>query len=107
VLQVPEGGLLAVPITRLYDRGQTVMPSKLLHQRIPQPYVAMNPADAARLGIPDSATIEISWDGSTSFVLARLDETVPENILLVPRSMGVPVLSPQVAQVRLVERAVA
>jgi len=41
--------LLAIPITRLYDRGTTVLPSKLLHQRIPQPYIVVNPADAARL----------------------------------------------------------
>lgn len=106
-VQVPEEGLLAVPITRLYDRGQTVMPSRLLHQRIPQPYVAMNPVDAGRLGILDGATIELSWGGSISFLTVRLDETVPASILLVPRSMGVPLYQPQVVEVRQVERQAA
>jgi NADH-quinone oxidoreductase subunit G len=106
-LQMPESGLLAVPITRLYDRGQTVMPSRLLHQRIPPPYVVMNPEDAARLGISDSATIEISLGGSPSFVIVRLDDAVPASTLLVPRSMGVPIYSPQAAEVRMVERALA
>jgi NADH-quinone oxidoreductase subunit G len=106
-VQVPEDALLAVPITRLYDRGQTVMPSRLLHQRIPQPYVAMNPADAGRLDILDSATIELSWGNSTAFVSVRLDEIVPANVLLVPRSMGVPIYQQQVVDVRQVERQAA
>ncbi len=104
---LPEDGLLAVPITRLYDRGQTVLPSKLLHQRIPQPYVAMHPDDAGRLDILDGATIELSWGGTTSFVTIRLDETVPASILLVPRSMGVPLYQPQAVEVRQVERQAA
>ena len=39
-------GLLAVPVTRLLDRGQTVAPSQVLSERIPQPYVVLHPVDA-------------------------------------------------------------
>lgn len=104
---MPDDGLLAVPITRLYDRGGTVMPSRLLHPRIPQPYIAINPVDANRLNVSDGATVEIGWGNQTSLVAVRLDDRVPESIVLVPRSMGVPISSPQIAQVRLVERVAA
>jgi len=106
-IQIPKLGLLAVPVTRLYDRGQTVLPSKLLHQRIPQPYLAIHPEDARRLRIPDGATVELSYQNTTSLVAIRFDERVPAGIILVPRSMGVPINSPQPAELRLVERVAA
>jgi len=106
-VSVPEGSLLAVPVTRLYDRGQTVVPSKLLHQRIPQPYVALNPMDASRLSIEAGATVEISLGNSISLVSARLDDGVPPGIVLVPRSLGTPIDGPVPAEIRLVERTTA
>jgi NADH-quinone oxidoreductase subunit G len=106
-IQIPKLGLLAVPVTRLYDRGQTVLPSKLLHQRIPQPYLAIHPEDARRLRIPDGATVELSYQNTTSLVAIRFDEKVPAGVILVPRSMGVPINSPQPAELRLVERVAA
>ncbi len=106
-VQIPKLGLLAVPVTRLYDRGQTVLPSKLLHQRIPQPYLAIHPDDASRLRIPDGATVELSYQNTTSLVAVRFDERVPVGVILVPRSMGVPINSPQPAELRLVERVAA
>jgi NADH-quinone oxidoreductase subunit G len=33
----PQGGLLAVPVTRLYDCGRTLVPTDLLHARLPEP----------------------------------------------------------------------
>jgi NADH-quinone oxidoreductase subunit G len=106
-VQIPKLGLLAVPVTRLYDRGQTVLPSKLLHQRIPQPYLAIHPDDASRLRIPDGATVELSYQNTTSLVAIRFDERVPVGVILVPRSMGVPINSPQPAELRLGERVAA
>ena len=74
-LKLPENALLAVPVTVLYDRGQTVMPSTLLHQRIPQPYVLLNPADAAgELGIANGAAVQVSLNGTSTLATARLDE---------------------------------
>jgi NADH-quinone oxidoreductase subunit G len=107
VIDIPEGMLLAVPITRLYDRGTTVMPSTLLHKRIPQPYIALNSQDAGRLGTGEGATVEIIQSNSTALSFVKLDEMVPLGVLLVPRSLGVPIDGPAPVEIRLVEREIA
>jgi len=106
-VSVPENGLLAVPVTRLYDRGQTVMPSKLLQQRIPQPFVALHPAEADRLKLAQGDMAELSLNGSSTFVLLRLDENLPAGVALVPRSLGIPISGPIPAELRAVEKAMA
>lgn len=103
----PEDGLTAVPINRLYDKGETLIHSTLLQQRIGNPFVVLNPQAAERLGIVDGATVEVNLNGETDLVLARVDERVPENIVLVPRSFGMTIHGPTPVQVRIAEQVVA
>jgi NADH-quinone oxidoreductase subunit G len=102
-----DSGLVAVPVTRLYDRGQTVLPSKLLHLRIPEPYVALNPNTAAPLGVQDGMMVQLKLGEIIFELKVQLDDTVPEKIALIPRSMGVPIFGPTLAEITLVERAKA
>ncbi|HLE13914.1 MAG TPA: NADH-quinone oxidoreductase subunit NuoG [Anaerolineales bacterium] len=107
-LQPAEGQLLAAPTTRLYDRGLTVRLTTLLHPLIPDPYVALNPATAASLGFIEGTIARLSLaDGAAVEVQVRLDESLPENILLVPRSMGVPIAGLTTASLDVVERTYA
>jgi NADH-quinone oxidoreductase subunit G len=107
VTQMAGDGLLAVPVTCLYDRGQTLMPGGLLHLRIPQPYVAINPADGKSFRIPDGATVEVRSPNSISLVMLKRDPSVPQGTLLVPRSLGVPINGPVPVDLRQVERVPA
>ena len=106
-LSMPENGLLVVPVTRQYDHGQTVMPSKLIHQRIPQPYVALHPGEAARLNLGQGDMAELILNGTASFVLVHLDEGLPAGVALVPRSLGVPISRPSPGELRAVEKVAA
>jgi hypothetical protein len=46
--------------------------------------------------------------GEKMYVLiASFDETVPEGIALVPRSLGVPVFAPTPVEIKVVEEALA
>jgi NADH-quinone oxidoreductase subunit G len=90
--------LLAVPITLLYDRGQLVYRSTLLHQRIPQPLVRLNPADAQQLGFSDGTRITIELNGNPVEAMVNLSDEVPEGIVLVPRSLGIPIDSPSIVE---------
>jgi NADH-quinone oxidoreductase subunit G len=103
-VSAPEGSLLAVPITRLYDRGRTVKPSKLLHLRIPQLYIVMNPEDATRFRIAEKDTVQMTLSGSTNLAVAHLDETLPAGFVLVPRSLGAPISGPAPVELRSTER---
>ncbi|MGE5221091.1 MAG: NADH-quinone oxidoreductase subunit NuoG [Omnitrophica WOR_2 bacterium] len=102
-----ENGLLGVPVTRLYDRAQTVLPSHMLRARIPAQYVAIHPDDAGRLGVSDGEIIQVEINGIHYPAAAHLDELVPAGILLIPRSMGFPVSGPVVVGVQVAESAVA
>jgi NADH-quinone oxidoreductase subunit G len=111
-LPASESGLLAVPITRLYDWGRTMLPSKLLHQRISKPYIAINPADAGRLELEDGIGVRLSLSGADRAslhtgdqpVLLVIDENVPAGFILVPRSMGIAVTEPVPVELHAVER---
>jgi NADH-quinone oxidoreductase subunit G len=97
-------GLVAVPVTRLYDHGQTVTPSKLLHMRIPEPYVGLNPRTGITLGVSDGETVRLRLGENRHELVVRLDETIPDNIALVPRSMGVPLFGPTRVEIKVVEQ---
>jgi anaerobic selenocysteine-containing dehydrogenase len=101
-----EGEYLAVPISILYDRGQTVLPAALLHQRIPEPYVVIHPETTAALGITDGAQIRLEIEGYEVEVTAYLDETIPGGVVLVPRSMGVPIFEQTPVKIALVQEMV-
>ncbi len=95
-------GLLAVPVTTLYDHGLTVWTSRLLRNRggnrVGRLWVALNPADAGRLGIAQGQPVQINISGSAkalpSGITVALDEGVLAGIALVPRSFGIPVQEP-------------
>jgi len=94
--------LLAVPITCLYDHGLTVWTSELLRarggNRPGQPWIALNPADAASLGISQGQPVQLSIPGPGNAIqvnpIAQLDESVPPGVILAPRSFGFSIVEP-------------
>jgi NADH-quinone oxidoreductase subunit G len=106
-IAAPLDGLLAVPVTRLYDRGQTLLPSTLLHQRIPDPFVVLSKADASELGASEGALLQVSLNGSAVIATARVDKDLPAGVVLVPRSMGIPIDGPGAVRIQVAEPAIA
>lgn len=102
-----EDTLVAVPLTRLYDRGTTVTPAKVLTPRLTPPHVGLNPEDAARLGVSDGGLVVVSLNGVTGEVHAHVSERIPTGIVFVPRSLGLPIDAPSPVGVRLAEKALA
>jgi NADH-quinone oxidoreductase subunit G len=84
---------LAVPFTRLYDRGLTVITSELLSAHIGAPVVLVHPETAKKLGA--AAGDQVDLNGFRAEV--QLDATVPASVALLPRSMGIPINAPVVA----------
>ncbi len=93
-LRPKENEWLAVPVTRLYDRGMTVYPAKLLHARIGEAFAALHPDMLKSLDLTAGEMAEISWNGTKAKVIVRQDETVPAGVVLLPRSMGLPLREP-------------
>ncbi len=81
-------GLSLVPTTVLYDRGATFVRSLLMHPRLPKPYVEINSADAAKLGVQDGDAVKVSVNGAIEEVTARVDGRAPKGVVLMPASLG-------------------
>lgn len=105
-LNLPEG-LVGVPVTVLYDRGTTLLPSELLHLRMPAPYICLHPEDAKKMKLNQGDAVEVSAGSAHVLVTVRLDDTVPVGVVLSPRSMGIPLNSPASLAIRPAEKMTA
>jgi len=89
--EMPAEGLLAVPVTRLYDRGTLVSRSATLQPRLPQAaFVVVHPETAAAAGLAADAAATLALGDAAFPVKVRVDAGVPAGVVLVPRSLGVP-----------------
>jgi NADH-quinone oxidoreductase subunit G len=77
-------GLLAVPVRKLYDRSPEFMASAMMHQRIPQPFVEINAADAAKAKITNGDKVTVEFGKQKIKVTARVNGTAPQGVVLVP-----------------------
>jgi NADH-quinone oxidoreductase subunit G len=96
-------GLIAIPVTKLYDRGAMVNPSQILHPRMSEPFIAMNPLDAQAQKTTDGMTVTVSVNNAFVPAVVKIDENVPPGFVLVPRSCGIPVVTPIEISIRIAE----
>jgi predicted molibdopterin-dependent oxidoreductase YjgC len=92
-------GLVLVPVTRLLDRGSTVVPSELLHSRLTGEVVRLNPRTAEKLGVNPETGVMVTAPNWTIDASLQLDDTVPGGVALVPRSSGFPLSAPLAAAI--------
>ena len=95
-----EKELLAVPVTKLYDRGTTVLPAELLHERIGDAGVILHPEAATTLGLEAGQTVNVSFNGVSGEAVVKLDDTIPLGVALIPRSMGLAIRGPVPVKVK-------
>ena len=70
-LRPKEKKLLAVPITKLYDRGVTVSTAELLDQRIGETFIALHPSAAEQFAVKAGERVKLSLDGVSEEVLGQ------------------------------------
>lgn len=87
--------LYLVPFVRLYDQGQTLRPSRLLHRRIARAGLYLAPQTAAQLGVQNGEYVQVSVDGWSETLSVQVVANVPEGVGLVPHSSGVALRQPQ------------
>ncbi|MBN2500337.1 MAG: NADH-quinone oxidoreductase subunit NuoG [Anaerolineales bacterium] len=92
----PASGLWAVPVTRLYDNGDLISMSKVLRPRLPEPFVVLHPKDAQTLDLEEGQQVRVRLeDDAARKVVVKFDQTIPEGVVLVPRSMGMAIRTPR------------
>lgn len=100
-------GLWAVPVTVLYDQGTTVTPSKVLAPRVAQPHVIVSPATAEKLSLADGALVGLAQDEQVVEVTLKVAPGMPDGVVLMPRSLGISIVSPAVVKLRAAVPAAA
>jgi NADH-quinone oxidoreductase subunit G len=100
VARPKENELLAVPVTKLYDRGTTVMPAELLHERIGDVSISLHPDAAKELGVEAGQTVNVSFNGVSGEAVVKLDDTISVGVALIPRSMGLAISEPVPVKVK-------
>jgi NADH-quinone oxidoreductase subunit G len=100
VVRPKEKELLAVPVTKLYDRGTTVMPAELLHARVGETNVVLHPEAAQNLGVEAGQIVSVSFNGTNGEAVVKVDDTVPIGVALIPRSMGLAIREPVAVKVK-------
>jgi NADH-quinone oxidoreductase subunit G len=98
----PAGKLIAVPVTKLYDHGTMIIPSKLLHPHLVEPFIALNPDDANAQKATDGMTVNISVNDSYAPAVVIVDQNVPAGFALVPRSSGIGINQPTEIEIKVV-----
>ncbi len=103
-LRPEEGTLLLVPINRLFDAGNLLTPSVLLHPRIGAPHILLHPKTAQEVGATAGEKVLIEWEDRQAEVLVKVEQHVPVGVGLVPRSMGIPLSKAARARLHLAEQ---
>jgi NADH-quinone oxidoreductase subunit G len=107
-VSAPQAGeLWLAPITRLYDRGMTLLPSVLLAARMARPEVWLNPVTAQSFGLANNDQVTLFFEGAQIAANIKVNEDLPEGAGFVPRSAGVPVSGPMAVKFERVAEPVA
>jgi NADH-quinone oxidoreductase subunit G len=104
-LRPREDELLAVPISKVYDRGTTLSAAGLLDGRKGDPSVVVNPATAGKLGLAAGEPARVSLNGTDYKMIVRLDDSLSTGIALVYRSFGIPIFEPAPVKIAAAEKA--
>jgi NADH-quinone oxidoreductase subunit G len=93
------GKPLLVPVSRLYDQGSLMQYAELLKARLARPVLKMHPQTLAQNQVSlSSGELALAGEGGKLVVggqefdvSVEYDETLPVDVILVPRSVGIPV----------------
>jgi NADH-quinone oxidoreductase subunit G len=96
-------GTLAVPVARLYDQGIMTRTSEILGPRLIKNQLILNPTDAEKAGLSAGSRVEISLGERTYEAAVDIDRKVPVGVILIPRSMGIPLDGPENAVLKAVK----
>jgi NADH-quinone oxidoreductase subunit G len=92
-------GLLGVPVTRLMDQAITLRYSPVLGPRLTQAQVYLNPEDAKKQGVNGQEALGIKIKDKNYLATFVLDKKVPPGVVLIPRSMGIPLGAPETIKI--------
>lgn len=93
-----EDVLVGVPVTKLFDQGNTIQPAIYLRERTSQVFLTMNSETAGKFDLSAGGMVEMKMDGRVYPAMVKLDPSVANGIVLVPRSFGISITKPSAVE---------
>ncbi|WP_338557235.1 NADH-quinone oxidoreductase subunit NuoG [Erwinia sp. E_sp_B04_7] len=87
-----ESGYRVAPYFHLFGSEEMTQRSAVIQQRMPEPYVMVNPADAAKLGVNAGSVVAFSCKGETLRLPVRFSDTLQAGQVGLP--LGLPGIPP-------------
>ncbi len=81
------GKLWLIPVGVLYDQSKAIQSSEVLHPRIAELVVRINPEDATRFGVESGAAVEMGVNGYQIKAPVRIEASVPKGQALLGRDL--------------------
>ncbi|EOH0689174.1 NADH-quinone oxidoreductase subunit NuoG [Salmonella enterica subsp. enterica serovar Cerro] len=97
--QAQDGQWRIAPYYHLFGSDELSQRSPVFQSRMPQPYIKLNPADAAKLGVNAGTRVSFSYDGNTVTLPVEISEGLAAGQVGLP--MGMPGIAPVLAGARL------
>ncbi|MNC50557.1 NADH-quinone oxidoreductase subunit G [compost metagenome] len=97
--EAQEGNWRIAPYYHLFGSDEMSQRSPVFQTRMPQPYIKLNPADAAKLGVNAGARISFSYEGQTISLPLIITDGLSAGQVGLP--MGLPGIAPVLAGARL------
>lgn len=94
-----DGRWQVAPYYALFGSDEMSQRSEVFQQRMPQPVLRLNPADAAKLGINEGAQVSFTWQGHTVSLPLALAVGLTQGQVGLP--MGLPGIAPVLAGAQL------
>jgi NADH-quinone oxidoreductase subunit G len=82
-----QDGLVVIPTTVLYDRGDMFRRSTIMDQRVPAPHIRIHPESLPE-GIADGDMGAVTLGEQTYTVQVVADESIPANVAIMPRRLA-------------------
>ena len=97
--QAQDGQWRIAPYYHLFGSDEMSQRAPVFQTRMPQPYIKLNPADAAKLGVNAGTRVSFSYDGNTVTLPVEIAEGLTAGQVGLP--MGMPGIAPVLAGARL------
>ena len=97
--QAQDGQWRVAPYYHLFGSDEMSQRAPVFQTRMPQPYIKLNPADAAKLGVNAGTRVSFSYDGNTVTLPVEIAEGLTAGQVGLP--MGMPGIAPVLAGARL------
>lgn len=94
-----DGQWRVAPYYHLFGSDEMSQRAPVFQTRMPQPYIKLNPADAAKLGVNAGTRVSFSYDGNTVTLPVEIAEGLTAGQVGLP--MGMPGIAPVLAGARL------